>query len=61
MTIVRDDSATAPRAPERSDTEKAAIMGAFQRGTQSGRAAQPSAGEDTSGTRTTSSEGHEES
>jgi signal transduction histidine kinase len=61
MTIVRDDSATAPRAPERSDTEKAAIMGAFQRGTESGRAAQPSPGGNTSGTRTTSSEGHEES
>jgi signal transduction histidine kinase len=61
MTIVRDDSATTPRAPERSDTEKAAIMGAFQRGTQSGRAAQPSPGGNTSGTRTTSSEGHEES
>ncbi|MDH6229207.1 MULTISPECIES: sensor histidine kinase [Streptomyces] len=61
MTIVRDDSATAPRAPERSDTEKAAIMGAFQRGTQSGRATQPSPGGNTSGTRTTSSEGHEES
>jgi signal transduction histidine kinase len=61
MTIVRDDGASAPRAPERSDTEKAAIMGAFQRGTQSGRAAQPSPGGNTSGTRTTSSEGHEES
>jgi signal transduction histidine kinase len=61
MTIVRADSATAPLTPERSDTEKAAIMGAFQRGTQSGRAAQPSPEGNTSGTRTTSSEGHEES
>ncbi|MET8577417.1 ATP-binding protein [Streptomyces sp. NPDC005012] len=61
MTIVRDDGGTAPRAPERSDTEKAAIMGAFQRGTRSGRATQPSPEGNTNGTRTTSSEGHEES
>lgn len=43
----------------RSGAETAAIMGAFQRGTQSGRATQADTAEQTSSTRDASSEGHE--
>jgi signal transduction histidine kinase len=52
-------SASGPRPAGRSDAETAAIMGAFQRGTQSGRAAQPHTPDQTSSTRGASSEGHE--
>ncbi|MBD0421842.1 sensor histidine kinase [Streptomyces sp. TRM S81-3] len=54
-------NASAPRAAGRSDSEQAQIMGAFQRGTQSGRATQPEAGDQTSSTPGASSEGHEDS
>ncbi|MER7704504.1 ATP-binding protein [Kitasatospora sp. NPDC097605] len=46
-------------APVRSGAETAAIMGAFQRGTQSGRATNPDAAETTSSATAASSEGHE--
>ncbi|WP_380284345.1 ATP-binding protein [Kitasatospora purpeofusca] len=49
----------APAAQARSGAETAAIMGAFQRGTQSGRATSPEAAETTSGATAASSEGHE--
>ncbi|MGW5776335.1 sensor histidine kinase [Streptomyces sp. NPDC003863] len=52
-------SSTPAQAPSRSDAEAAAIMGAFQRGTESGRAAFPEAPDRTSGTSRASSEGHE--
>ncbi|MFF3604135.1 sensor histidine kinase [Streptomyces sp. NPDC002463] len=52
-------SSTPERAPSRSDAEAAAIMGAFQRGTESGRAAFPEEPDRTSGTSRASSEGHE--
>ncbi|MGW0827664.1 ATP-binding protein [Streptomyces sp. NPDC002845] len=57
-------SAPASRAPARSDAETAAIMGAFQRGTQSGRATTsdtttPDTADRTRGRRGASSEGHE--
>ncbi|GAA0644040.1 sensor histidine kinase [Streptomyces thermocarboxydovorans] len=48
----------APR-PGRSDAEQARIMGAFQRGTRSGRAAAPDQTDPTSSTPGASSEGHE--
>jgi hypothetical protein len=51
-------SAPDTRTSGRSGAETAAIMGAFQRGTQSGRAARDQAGP-TSSTRGASSEGHE--
>ncbi|MBT2444447.1 ATP-binding protein [Streptomyces sp. ISL-36] len=43
----------------RSGAETAAVMGAFQRGTQSGRATPSDASDPTSSTRDASSEGHE--
>ncbi|MEU0401916.1 ATP-binding protein [Streptomyces sp. NPDC006197] len=52
-------SSTPAQAPSRSDAEAAAIMGAFQRGTQSGRASFPDATDRASGTSRASSEGHE--
>ncbi|MFD0318916.1 ATP-binding protein [Streptomyces flavalbus] len=52
-------SGDAGDAAPRSGAETAAIMGAFQRGTRSGRAAQPDTGDQTSRTREASSEGHE--
>ncbi|MCV2463674.1 ATP-binding protein, partial [Streptomyces sp. ICN988] len=55
-------SAPTPRATGRSDSEQAQVMGAFQRGTQSGRVTEPDrpdhAGR-TSETPGASSEGHE--
>ncbi|MGV9912598.1 sensor histidine kinase [Streptomyces tendae] len=55
-------SASAPRAAGRSDSEQAQVMGAFQRGTRSGRVTE-TAGPDgagrTSDTPGASSEGHE--
>ncbi|MFD3534104.1 sensor histidine kinase [Streptomyces sp. NPDC058664] len=57
MAIVH--SSTPAQAPSRSDAEAAAIMGAFQRGTQSGRASFPEAPDRTSSTSGASSEGHE--
>ncbi|MFI7500082.1 ATP-binding protein [Streptomyces sp. NPDC049687] len=45
--------------PARSGAETAAIMGAFQRGTRSGRATQSDPAEQSSSTRGASSEGHE--
>ncbi|MCT4351657.1 ATP-binding protein [Streptomyces sp. Je 1-79] len=58
MAIVTGSTAAAP-APARSGAETAAIMGAFQRGTQSGRATRPDSADQTSSTRDASSEGHE--
>jgi signal transduction histidine kinase len=58
MTIV-PGNAPAPLASARTGAETAAIMGAFQRGTRSGRATRPDDAVPTSGTRATSSEGHE--
>ncbi|MEU5361917.1 ATP-binding protein [Streptomyces sp. NPDC005925] len=52
-------SAPATGAPARSGAEKAAIMGAFQRGTQSGRVAQPDSADEEGRTRGASSEGDE--
>ncbi|MFF9150230.1 sensor histidine kinase [Streptomyces sp. NPDC055051] len=52
-------SNTPAQAPSRSDAEAAAIMGAFQRGTESGRASFPEAPDGASGTSRASSEGHE--
>jgi hypothetical protein len=49
----------APAAYPRSGAETAAIMGAFQRGTRSGRAAHPDDADQTSTLRGASSEGHE--
>ncbi|MEV8593275.1 ATP-binding protein [Streptomyces sp. NPDC052012] len=53
-----DGERPAPR-PGRSDAEQARIMGAFQRGTRSGRAAEPDGADPTSSTPGASSEGHE--
>ncbi|MGV9555468.1 ATP-binding protein [Streptomyces sp. NPDC003522] len=59
MAIVPGSAPAAP-APSRSGAETAAIMGAFQRGTQSGRRATPAdPAEQSSSTRGASSEGHE--
>ncbi|USQ84389.1 ATP-binding protein [Streptomyces phaeoluteigriseus] len=59
MAIVPGSAPTAA-APSRSGAETAAIMGAFQRGTQSGRRATPAdPAEQSSSTRGASSEGHE--
>ncbi|MFF4472003.1 sensor histidine kinase [Streptomyces sp. NPDC001599] len=55
-------SASTPRAAGRSDSEQAQVMGAFQRGTQSGRVTGPDSPDDagrTSDTPGASSEGHE--
>ncbi|MFD3549977.1 ATP-binding protein [Streptomyces sp. NPDC058655] len=52
-------STPAPAAASRSDAEAAAIMGAFQRGTENGRALRPDPAGHTSSTRDASSEGHE--
>ncbi|MET9445314.1 ATP-binding protein [Streptomyces sp. NPDC006610] len=52
-------SAQAARPAARSDAETAAIMGAFQRGTQSGREARPDTADQTSSTRGASTGGHE--
>ncbi|MFB8774599.1 ATP-binding protein [Streptomyces broussonetiae] len=59
MAIVPGTSAEDSGSAARSGAETAAIMGAFQRGTRSGRAAQRDAGDQTSRTREASSEGHE--
>jgi signal transduction histidine kinase len=58
MTIV-PGNAPALLGSARSGAETAAIMGAFQRGTRSGRAVHPDDADQTSGTRAASSEGHE--
>ncbi|MFJ9663550.1 ATP-binding protein [Streptomyces sp. NPDC101219] len=52
-------TASAPRPAGRSDSEQAQVMGAFQRGTQSGRVTQPEAGDQTSSTPGARSEGHD--
>ncbi|AIJ11427.1 ATP-binding protein [Streptomyces lividans] len=55
-------SASNPRAAGRSDSEQAKVMGAFQRGTQSGRVTEPDSPDNagrTSDTPGASSEGHE--
>ncbi|MBZ6105141.1 ATP-binding protein [Streptomyces olivaceus] len=58
-------SASAPRPAGRSDSEQARVMGAFQRGTRSGRGTEPENAENaenadrTSSTPGASSEGHE--
>ncbi|MFC4504307.1 MULTISPECIES: ATP-binding protein [Streptomyces] len=52
-------SASNGSGPARSGAETAAIMGAFQRGTKSGRATQTDPAEQSSSTRGASSEGHE--
>ncbi|MFI9272053.1 ATP-binding protein [Kitasatospora sp. NPDC052896] len=52
-------TAPATATSARSGAETAAIMGAFQRGTRSGRAAHPDDADQTSNTRGASSEGHE--
>ncbi|MGW2046000.1 ATP-binding protein [Streptomyces sp. NPDC001858] len=57
MAIVPGSASAA--APGRSGAETAAIMGAFQRGTQSGRATPANPAEKSSNTRGASSEGHE--
>ncbi|MFJ9697816.1 sensor histidine kinase [Kitasatospora sp. NPDC101183] len=65
MSVVPTAGAAAPAgatrvAPgPRTGAETAAIMGAFQRGTQSGRATGPGGGETTTSTPAVSSEGHE--
>jgi hypothetical protein len=51
--------ATRASASTRSGAETAAILGAFQRGTQSGRATGPDAANETGSTHDASSEGHE--
>ncbi|MFG2328782.1 ATP-binding protein [Streptomyces sp. NPDC048604] len=58
MAIV-PNSAPGARTSGRSGAEAAAIMGAFQRGTQSGRSTHPEVVDPTSSTRGASSEGHE--
>jgi anti-sigma regulatory factor (Ser/Thr protein kinase) len=58
MAIVPGSASNTP-ASSRSGAETAAIMGAFQRGTRSGRAAQTDPAEQSSSTRDASSEGHE--
>ncbi|QES51387.1 ATP-binding protein [Streptomyces venezuelae] len=57
MVIVPGSTPDAPAAT-RSGAETAAIMGAFQRGTQSGRATRPEPADQSSSTRDASSEGH---
>ncbi|MGV9288423.1 sensor histidine kinase [Streptomyces sp. NPDC003719] len=57
MAIVPGNT-SAPRAAGRSESEQAQIMGAFQRGTQSGRAGRPEDEDRTSRTPGASSEGH---
>ncbi|MER5195514.1 ATP-binding protein [Streptomyces sp. NPDC002755] len=57
MAIVPGSASAA--TPARSGAETAAIMGAFQRGTQSGRATPASPAEKSSSTRGAGSEGHE--
>ncbi|MFE9763937.1 ATP-binding protein [Streptomyces sp. NPDC005808] len=52
-------TAAASGTSTRSGAERAAIFGAFQRGTTSGRDADPDTTDQTSGTRGASSEGHE--
>jgi signal transduction histidine kinase len=52
-------AAPAASASPRSGAETAAIMGAFQRGTRSGRATRSDDADQTSGTGAASSEGHE--
>lgn len=52
-------TASGGSGPARSGAETAAIMGAFQRGTRSGRATQTDPAEQSSSTRGASSEGHE--
>ncbi|WP_037603870.1 sensor histidine kinase [Streptacidiphilus rugosus] len=52
-------SVPAPTAQARSGEETAAIMGAFQRGTRSGRDAPGDGQDQTTSTRVSSSEGHE--
>ncbi|MEU1054781.1 ATP-binding protein [Streptomyces sp. NPDC005876] len=54
-------SAPAARPAARSGSEQAQIMGAFQRGTRTGRATGPEDAGRTSSTRGASSEGHEDS
>ncbi|GHF01329.1 sensor histidine kinase [Streptomyces fumanus] len=54
-------SAPAARPAVRSGSEQAQIMGAFQRGTRTGRATGPEGADRTSSTRGASSEGHEDS
>lgn len=58
MAIVQG-AVPAPLGSARSGAETAAIMGAFQRGTRSGRATRPDDADQTSGTRAASSEGQE--
>ncbi|MEV6177332.1 ATP-binding protein [Streptomyces sp. NPDC052016] len=58
MAIVPGTASTAP-ASARSGAERASIMGAFQRGTQTGRATHADPAEQSSSTRGASSEGHE--
>lgn len=58
MAIVPGSASNAPD-PARSGAERASIMGAFQRGTQSGRATHADPSEQSSSTRGASSEGHE--
>ncbi|MFI6034437.1 ATP-binding protein [Streptomyces sp. NPDC051315] len=58
MAIVPGSASNAP-ASARSGAERASIMGAFQRGTQSGRATHTDPAEQSSSTRGASSEGHE--
>ncbi|MEV1068075.1 ATP-binding protein [Streptomyces sp. NPDC050263] len=57
MAIVPGSASAA--TPARSGAETAAIMGAFQRGTQSGRATPANPAEKSSSTRGASTEGHE--
>ncbi|MGW7454540.1 ATP-binding protein [Streptomyces sp. NPDC054787] len=57
MAIVPGSASGMPAAT-RSGAETAAIMGAFQRGTQSGRATRSDSPDQTSSTRDASSEGH---
>ncbi|MFD5631273.1 ATP-binding protein [Streptomyces sp. NPDC127072] len=59
MAVVPGTSPQAPGTPTRSSAERAAVFGAFQRGTTSGRVADPDTADQTSGTRGASSEGHE--
>ncbi|MFF8606921.1 ATP-binding protein [Streptomyces sp. NPDC015346] len=59
MAIVPGTTAATTPTSARSGAETAAIMGAFQRGTQSGRATGPDTADQTSSTRDASSEGHE--
>ncbi|MFD3808121.1 ATP-binding protein [Streptomyces sp. NPDC058611] len=58
MAIVPGSASATPSA-NRSDAEAAAIMGAFQRGTEIGRATRPDSANPSSSTRDASSEGHE--